>query len=206
MKSTKAPAKAATPAIRNRIKGYREVRAAELKGAPWNWREHPDGQRSAVAASIQELGFFDPLDTRELPDGSLELIDGHLRQEIINADIGPDTLIPVVVTDFTEAEAKKANLIKDPLAAMAETNQANLDVLLSEVSTGSQALEAMLTELAGESGGDEGKLKPLDVRPPPAMTWVLLGIPIVRFGEVAAAVESLAGIDGIICEMTANDG
>jgi hypothetical protein len=46
-----------------------------------------------------------------------ELFDGHLRQEIVNAEIGPDTLIPVIVTDFDEAEAKKANVLRDPLAA-----------------------------------------------------------------------------------------
>ena len=39
---------------------------------------------------------------RELEDGSLELVDGHLR-----ADTTPDQEVPVLVLDVTEAEADK---------------------------------------------------------------------------------------------------
>lgn len=147
--------------FRNRIKGFREVPARDLKGAPWNWRRHPEAQRAALAGSLAELGFFDPLDVRELPDGSLELIDGHLRRDLIGAAVGPDTLIPCVVTDFTEEEAKKANLLKDPLAAMAQADAGALEALLSEVSVGSEALQGMLDDLAKQAGilpdgGEEG--------------------------------------------------
>src|SRR5215472_11177056 len=95
--------------IRCRVRELRRVRAGDLKGAPWNWRRHCDEQRGAVIGSLEELGITDPLKVRELPDGSLELWDGHLRQDILAA-IGPDTLVPVVVTDLSEAEAMKANL------------------------------------------------------------------------------------------------
>lgn len=149
-KSKKQPA--ANPRFRDRIKDFRRVPASCLIGAPWNWRIHPSTQRKAMADSIEELGFYDPLDVRELPDGSLEIIDGHLRQDIIDGDIGPDTLIPVIVTDFTEEEAKKANLTKDPLAALATADKDRLDALLREVQTGSDALAGMLTELAAKSG------------------------------------------------------
>src|ERR1043166_9885570 len=139
--------------MRDRIKDLRRVKASEIQGAPWNWRKHPKGQRDAVSGSLEELGFFSPLEVRELESGSLQLVDGHLRQEIIAADIGPDTLIPVVVTDLDEAEAKKANLVKDPLAALATADTAKLDSLLREVSTGSEALSAMLGELGTAAGG-----------------------------------------------------
>lgn len=118
--------------IRDRIVDLRRVKAAELRGAPWNWRTHPDAQRAAVVGSLEELGITDPLKTRVLPNGSLQLWDGHLRQDILNL-IGPDTLIPVVVTDLTEAEAKKANVIFDPLAGLAEADQEKLDALLADV-------------------------------------------------------------------------
>lgn len=44
------------------------------------------------------------------------------------------------------------------------------------------------------------------VIPPPVMAWVLIGIPTIRFGEIASTVEALAKIDGLICEVTANNG
>src|SRR4051794_39181293 len=56
---------------RDRVLELRRVRAADIAGAPWNWRTHPPAQVEALAGSIEELGFFDPLDVRELPDGRL---------------------------------------------------------------------------------------------------------------------------------------
>src|SRR5262245_52124916 len=77
--------------IRDRVIDLRRVRAADLLGAPWNWRAHPERQRAAVAGSLDELGITEPLKARELGDGRLQLWDGHLRQEIID-QVGPDTL------------------------------------------------------------------------------------------------------------------
>jgi hypothetical protein len=166
---------------RDRVKELRWVKASEVRGAPWNWRTHGDNQRAAVAGSLEELGFFDPLDCRELPDGSLELIDGHLRQDLIQAEVGPDTLVPVVVTDFTEAEAKQANLLKDPLAAMAGADQGRLDALLREVQTESGALAAMLTELAERSAPASPEAPGGDAEPP------------ADFGEYGVDLETAYG-------------
>jgi len=137
--------------MRDRIMELRRVKASELRGAPWNWRTHPERQRAAVAGSIEEIGFFDPLDVRVLPDGTLQIIDGHLRQDIIHADVGPDTLVPVNVTDLTEEEAKKANLTKDPLATLAESDAGRLDTLLGEVRILSTPLAAVLRRPSGAS-------------------------------------------------------
>lgn len=134
--------------VRDRVKELRRVRAGDLKGAPWNWRRHGDRQRSAVVGSLEELGITDPLKARELADGTLELWDGHLRQDIL-ARVGPDTLIPVIVTDLTEEEAKKANLIHDPLAELAEPDAEKLDSLIQDVDTDNAALAELLDDLAG---------------------------------------------------------
>lgn len=134
--------------VRDRVKELRRVRAGDLKGAAWNWRRHGDRQRNAVVGSLEELGITDPLKARELADGTLELWDGHLRQDIL-ARVGPDTLIPVIVTDLTESEAKKANLIHDPLAELAEPDAEKLDSLIQDVDTDNAALAELLDDLAG---------------------------------------------------------
>ncbi len=41
---------------------------------------------------------------------------------------------------------------------------------------------------------------------PPGMTWVLLGIPTLRYGEIAETVEKLAAQEGVFCESCVNDG
>lgn len=156
--------------FRDRIKELRRVPAERITGAPWNWRTHPVAQVDSLAASIEELGFFIPLNTRELPSGELELIDGHGRLELIDARIGPKTLIPCVVTDLNEAEAKKANALADPLAHLAGTDGAKLDALLAEVTDLPPAVESWLHAQAdgaraaellgtlGEGGSGERRL------------------------------------------------
>ncbi len=60
---------------------------------------------------LAEMGYADALLARELPDGSLELIDGHLR-----AETTPDMEVPVLILDLDDAEAAKLLALHDPLA------------------------------------------------------------------------------------------
>lgn len=191
--------------VRNRIVGLRQVRAGDLLPNPKNWRTHHESQKDALRGILNEVGYVDALLARETPEG-LQLIDGHLR-----AGIDPDAEVPVLVVDLDEAEADKVLATFDPLAAMAETDSRMLESLLREIETGDDAVAQLLTDLAAEAGivpeGDaETVLKPVSVLPPPKMTWVLIGIPTVRFGEINGTVEQLSQIDGIIIESTSNDG
>ena len=190
--------------IRDRIKEFRRVRAGDLSPNPRNWRTHPKAQVDALQGVLSEIGYADALLARELPDGTLELVDGHARQAL-----DPEQVVPVLVLDLDQDEALKLMTVFDPLAAMAETNQTALDSLLSEISTENEALQDMLfsmTDHQSESGSESAKLKSLDVQPPPRMAWVLIGIPVVRFAEIAERIESLATVDGMLLETTQNDG
>lgn len=68
--------------LRDRVKELRRVPASELLENPKNWRRHPGIQREALEGVLAEIGFTDALIARETPAG-LELIDGHLRREIV---------------------------------------------------------------------------------------------------------------------------
>jgi hypothetical protein len=96
---------------------------------------------------LSEVGFADAAIARELPDGSLMLIDGHLR-----AETAADANVPVLVLDVTEAEADKLLVTLDPLAAMADTNAEALESVLGEVETNSEAVSEMLSRLAHRAG------------------------------------------------------
>jgi hypothetical protein len=104
--------------IKNRIKEHVTVRAGDLVPHPMNYRQHPDDQRQALAASYDEIGFARSLLGYRLPDGRIQLIDGHLRKEF-----DPDMEVTVEVLDVTEEEARKLLLTVDPLAALAQTNE-----------------------------------------------------------------------------------
>jgi hypothetical protein len=128
--------------IRDRIRELRRVRASELRPNPRNWRTHPQAQRDALCGVLAEVGYADALLVRELPDGSLELIDGHLR-----AETTPDMEVPVLILDLNESEAAKLLALHDPLAAMAEANDEMLAGLIADVETENDAVQAMLDRM-----------------------------------------------------------
>jgi DNA modification methylase len=132
--------------ILDRVKEYRKVRACDLVPHPANWRTHPDIQASALRDLLKEIGFAGAVIARELNDGRLQIIDGHLRVETMGKrEVG------VLVTDLTAEEAEKLLLTYDPLGAMATADQSRLEALLASVRMDSQAVGAMLEKFAGEA-------------------------------------------------------
>jgi hypothetical protein len=146
--------------VRDRIRELRRVRAADLRPNPRNWRVHPQLQHDALRGVLAEIGYADALLARELADGSLMLIDGHLR-----AETTPEAVVPVLVLDVDEAEADKILLTHDPLAGMATVADDQLQALLRDVETQSEAVRAMLTSLATELGGTDDLLADAADRP-----------------------------------------
>jgi len=103
---------------RNRIKAHRKVRAGDLIPHEWNFRLHPDAQKTALAGIYAEVGFARSLLAYELPDGKLKLIDGHLRR-----DFDPNMEVDVEILDVNEEEARTLLLTIDPLAQLAQQQE-----------------------------------------------------------------------------------
>lgn len=205
----KAPKVKETIGPRIRNTGIRKVRASELVESDFNFRTHPDSQVACFDAIVEEQGFYGYPLCYELPDGRIGIVDGHLRKARLLEKYG-DVEIEVAMTDLSTDEAKKALLTIDPLAALAEADAAKLDALLREVETGNEDLAAMLEELAEENGIVPGEdtetvLKQLETKAPPKMTWCLIGLPTVRWGEIAETVEGLASVADAIVEMASTD-
>ncbi len=143
--SRKAEETACRFQVRDRIRELRRVPARELLPNLKNWRRHPKAQADALRGLLAEVGYADALLVRELPDGRLMLIDGHLR-----AETTPDSEVPVLVLDVTAEEADKILLTLDPLAAMAEADSERISKLLETVRTNDKAVEELLRNTAGE--------------------------------------------------------
>lgn len=139
--------------MRDRVKELRRVQASELKAHPQNWRTHGAAQQAALRGALDEVGFAGALLARELEDGSLELIDGHLR-----AETSADALVPVLVLDVTADEANKILLTHDPIAAMAGANEGQLDRLLAQTEFESAELTALLKQVASDAAAAEQAL------------------------------------------------
>jgi ParB-like chromosome segregation protein Spo0J len=133
--------------IRDRIRELRRVRASDLLANPKNWRVHTKAQTAALRGLFAEVGYADALLARELADGRLQLIDGHLR-----AETTPSAMVPVLILDVSEEEADKILLTLDPLTSMAESDSERLQALLNNVRTDSKAVEQLFARIAEQDG------------------------------------------------------
>ena len=192
--------------IRNRVKELRHVPASDLRPNPKNWRTHPTAQRDALRGILAEVGMADAVLARELPDGSLMLIDGHLRAETLG-----DGDVPVLVLDVNEAEADKLLATLDPMAAMANSDAVQLDALLRTVQTGSESLQQMLADTAAQAGlytdqwegkgvedtSEIGEYDPDDE----TVSIRLNNVPAAQRDTVTAAVDAAVQPFGFKCEV-----
>jgi hypothetical protein len=180
--------------IRDRIKELRRVKAAELRPHPKTWRLHPAAQQDALRGVLAEIGYADALLARELPDGSLELIDGHLR-----AETTPEMEVPVLVLDLDDHEADKLLALHDPLSAMAQINHDLLADLLQHVETESDAVRSVLDGLLGqpEAPADDSRPPPPDIEIPEAFQIL---VECRDEAQQQAVFQRLTG-DGLKCRL-----
>lgn len=177
------------------------------KIVPWPKNPRTGHAVDAIAKSIERWGYLAPIIVQK---GTYRILAGHGRFEALKQKGA--TEIPVLVASLTDQQADLYTLADNKLAEIAEWEQ----VLLGELVRDLKAVEADLTGtgLADEEvqqlvAGAESRVRELvdvDVLPPPKMTWVLIGLPTVRWGEIAPDVERIAAIKGSVVETTSNDG
>jgi len=141
-------------AIRNRIVEHVEVMASELVPHELNYREHPEEQAEALAASYEDVGFARSLLGYRLADGRIQLIDGHLRR-----DYDPGMMVTVEVLDVTEEEAAKLLLTLDPLAGLARTNRQVHEALAERAGTAHESLKALWSLTSKAAAGVEEAIR-----------------------------------------------
>jgi hypothetical protein len=199
-------AKSKAAGFRDRIKELRRVPASSLLPNPKNWRTHPQAQQDALRGILSEIGIADAVLAREMPDGSLMLIDGHLRAETV-----ADAMVPVLVLDVTEAEADLMLVTFDPLSSLATSDSGKLDELLRSVKTEDQAIQQMLNDTAVQSGLYTGEWQGKGVEDVGAIgeydpdsetvSIRLNNVPVSHRDSVVQAVDAAVASLGLKCEV-----
>jgi DNA modification methylase len=197
--------------IRNRIIEQRTISTSELKPHPYNWRKHPEKQRKAFRAVLDEIGFagVSLVYRSERHDGALTLIDGHMRLE----EVG-DFQIPVAITDLNDLEADKLLTIAAPIGDMAEADPAQLDALLRLVSIESSELESLMQNVAKDLGcnyaappqivEDEVPLPPDEALTQPGDIWIL-GDHRLMCGDSSKPADVDRLLDGQVIHLVNSD-
>jgi hypothetical protein len=169
----------------------------QLKPNPKNPNRHPERQLLALSRVIQFQGWRAPI---LVSKRSGLIVAGHARYEVaklLNLD-----KVPIDFQDFESAEQEYAHLCADNLIPeLAELDAGALDALVASELKGKIELDlaGILDEL------EEPTLQPIVVQPAPTMGWVLIGIPLLRWGEIAAEVEKLAAVPDSVMATTYNN-
>ena len=154
--------------IRDRVKELRRVPVGELRPHPMNWRTHSRHQKDVLRGLLSEVGFAGALLARELPDGSLQLIDGHLR-----AETTPTMEAPVLVLDLDDGETEKVLLTHDPLSTLAGVDDGKLTALLGSASTESDSVRELFAKLRRELDDDAELPEQEEIEIPPSWQVVV---------------------------------
>lgn len=199
--------RASVVAFQDRVKEFRRIPASALKANPKNWRIHPAKQRKVWDEVKARVGFAGAVVAYETEDG-LVVIDGHMRLKSSELD----DKIPTLILDVDEAEADLLLATYDPIGEMTKKNEKALNDLTTELDNLLGSSELMtLCGVVGDNRTDyveqiekDVKLVNVDVNPP-RMAWLLIGVPVSRWDEVAPMAEAVAEIDNSIVEASTNE-
>jgi hypothetical protein len=177
----------------------RVMRLADLKPAPYNPRTISKEAQDALTESLREFGILDDIVMNKRTG---HIVAGHQRwKSLMDSGI---IEAPVKVVDWDLAKEKAANLtLNNPHAQGQFTDglQAIIDELKESMPlvTHSTGLDLLSQD------GDDTPLSTRGITRPPAMTWVLCGIPTVKFGEVVDLVEGLKKATGAQVHISVSD-
>ncbi len=110
---------------KNRIVGTGTVRPQDVTPHPMNWRRHPDHQKHALSALLDEVGWVDHVVINRRTG---HVVDGHLRLEL--AKERGEAEVPALFVDLSEEEELAVLATLDPIAAMATSDADKIAELL----------------------------------------------------------------------------
>lgn len=201
---------------------------AALTVDPRNPRFISDESAAGLARSLEEFGDLSGIVWNRRTG---QLVAGHQRVKQIEARWGPQ---PIEVIDaerelgvirVDDAHCFMVRIVDWPIEKHAAANvtannpkiqgeftgdvvayMRDIETLLAD-NMPSLMDDVLLADLLAEYDTREAtQLTKVDVKPPPAMTWVLVGIQTPRFGRIAELVDQLGSVPDIILESTLNDG
>ena len=156
----------------------------------------------AVAASIREFGFRQAI----VIDAAGVIVVGHTRWKAAKK-LGLAQVPAHVATDLTPDQAKAYRIADNKTASLATWDADLLPLELSDLKAADFDLkitgftDAELDELLHPIPPTVSQVPILE---PPTMTWTLIGIPTVRFVEIAPEMEKLTQVPGILMETVVN--
>lgn len=183
---------------------------------PMNYRRHPAEQIAGLRTSIRQFGGqVQSVVVQRQPNGRYVFVAGHGLGEAARLEGLAELDCRVIPESWPHPKVMAYLVADNEHARRSQDDDIQMASILREVEEFDKQLvnaagytDAEFLALLGQvgEGDNQAKLKPLDVaKQPPNMVWVLIGIPVVKFGAIAAVVDHLANNPDVILEMTTNN-
>jgi ParB-like chromosome segregation protein Spo0J len=180
------------------VKRTRELRVEQmdprkLNPSAYNPRKISAKKMALLRRSIAKFGFVDPAQVQRKGD---RIIGGH--QRVAAAILENLKTVPIVRLDVDDNAAKLLNLALN--AEYGTVDVPKLSFLLRELKIAGAEMEltgyeaAEIEELTADT---KAVFEEIDLRPPPSMVWILLGIPFEQFGKAREAVAALQELSSV---------
>lgn len=177
---------------------------ADLRADPKNARRHNERNIGMLERSLEQYGAARSI----VVDEEGQIIAGHGVVEAA-ANVGIEKVRPVEADGSEIIAVVRRGLTKRQKAELAvadnraqELGEWDVDALKESDAD----LEKFFTTGELEALEDHAaKVKELEVKPPPTMVWVLLGIPLDLFGKVQKHLKALEARADMVVKATRDD-
>lgn len=178
----------------------RMVPVSELKPYPRNPIRHPENQIALLSRIIREQGWRNPIVVSNL---SGYIVKGHGRYQAA-VRLGLKT-VPVDFQDYPSESMEKADRLADnAIENLREDDWENIRVEMADLDT-LLGDDIFLTAIELPEVPLRPKIHQLETKAPPKMSWVLIGLPLERHGEITDLVERAVKVSGAIIKSCVSD-
>jgi len=189
------------PAAKTRSLAVEDRPIDQVKPYPGNPRRIEDEAVRKVAESIKAYGFRQHL----VVDVDGVIVVGHVRYLAAKL-LGRKTVPVHVAEDLTPAQVRAYRIADNRLGENSEWDDGKLATEIRQLDVELRdQLGFELEQLDKLLGDAPAPLTPVTVREPPAMAWVLLGVPLVDFGEIAGLVDQASANPAVQLFTTTSD-
>jgi ParB-like chromosome segregation protein Spo0J len=170
-----------------------QVDPRKLNPSAYNPRKISAQKMQLLRRSIAKFGFVDPAQVQRKGDN---IIGGHQRVQA--AILENLKTVPIVRLDVTDGEAKLLNLALN--AEYGTVDVPKLSFLLRELKIAGAEMEltgysaAEIDEITSDA---RAVFEEIDLRQPPSVVWILLGIPFDQFGKAREALAALQELSAV---------
>ena len=177
---------------------------ADLKPDPKNARRHGERNIGMLERSLEQYGAARSI----VVDEEGQIIAGHGVVEAA-ASVGIDKVRTVEADGNEIIAVVRRGLSKKQKAELALADNRTQELSEWDVDALKESdadLEQFFTKGELEALEDHAaKVKELEIKPPPTMVWVLLGIPINSFGKVQKLLKSLESRSDIVVKVSRDE-